>query len=328
LIAKSLQPMIQERILPRRGLEPFISRAWKTALSVVLFSLVIGAWHFVFAQYPPQNPQPSKELNGAAYAAKQVHGMIGERFMDEVFARGGWTKLNSKIGPQGIDGLFIKKSSSGTVTEVMVVESKFGSSRLSPKQMTDEWISNNADRSISQLEKRKAACTDPKEGVEIKSQLKEYRQVKEHIQRGKYRERLCHVSVKNGKLIITFHELVEENGVKKKGPRSGKLIEIDLSDPPTERKLAGFYRDYFDSVQKELEKQLAKQGLERSGAKKAATKITKELMQELRSKKISNTSEQYAFLVEKILEEKINITSNEGMRVRSSFFTTLDGQVF
>lgn len=306
--------MIKERIVFIMHLALFFKTARKVLFFIVLFSLAIAPKHFVFGQEVLADSQPVSEQNRAAYAVRQMHCMIAEDFMDKVFQRGGWSKLSSKIGPHGIDGLYITKNSSGTVTGVMVAESKFGSSSLTPKQMTHEWISNNIDRYISKLEKQKSQCKSPKELMKIESQLKEYRQVKEHIQRGKYRPRLSHVTVANGKAIVKNYELVEKNGKVKKGPRTGKPIEIDLSDPPTKGKFAEFYRDYFDSVQKELQEQLAKQGLERSAAKKAAIKITEELQEEFRNNRISNRSEQYDFLIREVLQEKINNTPNALMK--------------
>lgn len=312
-----------------------IQPVYKPLLFAVALSLVIGSGDYVLGQDVHQDTQTRiiqnatahtalqierfqdeqvAQSNKAACTAKQIHGMIGEDFVDNYYRRGGWTKLNSKIGPQGIDGLFIK-TKNGVVEKVLVVESKFGNSRLSPKQkqMSHKWISNNTDRAISKLKKEIAQCTDPQKLKVLEAELNKFRQIKRHIQRKNYRPRLSRVTIKDSVLTIQNYEL-NKDGIVRPGEPKAKPTKIDLSDPPRKGKKATFYKDYFDSIQKELEKQLVKQGLDPKTAKATAKGITAELKEEWKNKTITNNSDQYHSLIKKVLQAKIDNAPNPVMK--------------
>ena len=73
-------------------------------------------------------------------------GIIGEEYMDTVMKNKGYEKLDSKVeGNHGIDGIYVKRNSKGEITDLVVGEAKFGSSRLNKKtkQMTNAWIEKN-----------------------------------------------------------------------------------------------------------------------------------------------------------------------------------------
>jgi hypothetical protein len=95
-----------------------------------------------------------------AHAAipQQVTGSLTEKMMDGFYVgSGGYAKLNSQVGTQGIDGLFVRKGWSGRL-EVLVVEAKFGGSGLSQgaakgPQMSRAWIEKSLDQKIDSLKR-------------------------------------------------------------------------------------------------------------------------------------------------------------------------------
>jgi len=79
-----------------------------------------------------------------------VKGGVGESYMDRYFTRSfrassDWHPVRSRIGPQGIDGLYVKYNRQGGIHRVMVAEAKYGSSRLAMTkdgiQMGNRWTS-------------------------------------------------------------------------------------------------------------------------------------------------------------------------------------------
>lgn len=74
-------------------------------------------------------------------------GALGDYLTAKRLGSMGYHKLPSKINKiHGIDGIYIKKSPSGTMTELLIVENKVGSSRLSPRQMSESWIMENVEK--------------------------------------------------------------------------------------------------------------------------------------------------------------------------------------
>ena len=79
-------------------------------------------------------------------------GIIGEEYMDTVMKNKGYEKLDSKVeGNHGIDGIYVKRNSKGEITDLVIGEAKFGSSRLNKdtsmgEQMSNSWIENNINK--------------------------------------------------------------------------------------------------------------------------------------------------------------------------------------
>jgi hypothetical protein len=75
--------------------------------------------------------------------ANHAVGALSERVMHRFFTSSGWEALPGEIGRQGIDGLFVKRRGS-TVSDVLVVESKYNTSALQDTltgtQMSDAWV--------------------------------------------------------------------------------------------------------------------------------------------------------------------------------------------
>ena len=84
-------------------------------------------------------------------------GIIGEEYMDTVMKNKGYEKLDSKVeGNHGIDGIYVKRNSKGEITDLVIGEAKFGSSRLNKKtkQMSNEWIQKNIDELNPKVERQ------------------------------------------------------------------------------------------------------------------------------------------------------------------------------
>lgn len=79
-----------------------------------------------------------------------LKGAVGESVMDKLLSNhlkesGQWQRL-ARLGPQGIDGLYVKLDAKGVPKDLLVAEAKFGTSRLSNtvdgcQQMSHCWIS-------------------------------------------------------------------------------------------------------------------------------------------------------------------------------------------
>jgi len=75
-----------------------------------------------------------------------VNGYAAECVMDYFYTNSKWIKIEGEVGRNGIDGLYIKKQN-GIVKDVLVVESKWNTSRLGrsgknklTKQMSQKWV--------------------------------------------------------------------------------------------------------------------------------------------------------------------------------------------
>ncbi len=149
-----------------------------------------------------------------------VNGYSAECLMHQFYTSSGWIKIEGEVGRNGIDGLYYKKKN-GQVSEVLVAESKWNSSKLGQndknkliQQMSKVWLLFAMDK----LKKYKP--------------LPEYNSIQNIIKNDQYRARLFKVipvgkkgisiniyTLKN-KDPYTFDTLVER-----------KLNTIDLKNP-------------------------------------------------------------------------------------------------
>ena len=83
-----------------------------------------------------------------------VKGRLGDRLSALRLTGMGYKKLNSKLNSlHGIDGVYIKKLNNGKIREILIVENKVDGSQLAygpPRQMSDEWVMNNAKKMVNQ----------------------------------------------------------------------------------------------------------------------------------------------------------------------------------
>lgn len=93
---------------------------------------------------------PSEELLCAKiFGSTQVKGIIGEAYADYVITRelkktGDWVRLNPRNAPQGLDHLYIKYDKNGMPRDILVGETKYGTSQLGKTrdglQGSESWI--------------------------------------------------------------------------------------------------------------------------------------------------------------------------------------------
>lgn len=91
-------------------------------------------------------------IDATTVSSNKLKGDLGEDYADTVFAEVGYTKLPSKVGSNnGFDGLFVKYDSDGKPIDIIINESKFGSSKRGKtvdgyKQMDADWIEMNIQK--------------------------------------------------------------------------------------------------------------------------------------------------------------------------------------
>jgi hypothetical protein len=80
-------------------------------------------------------------------------GEFGEAHMNRYLtkylrATGNWQPIRARVGPQGIDGMYLKYNRVGQVTDMIVSEAKYGSSRLG---MTKDGIQMGGKWTVSRI---------------------------------------------------------------------------------------------------------------------------------------------------------------------------------
>ena len=90
--------------------------------------------------------EPESALARASLLTPRLHGNVGEAFVNsQLHTTGGWKPIPPRHGPQGIDHVWIKYDPSGRPVDMIVGETKFGTSRLgmtkSGRQMSVSWKS-------------------------------------------------------------------------------------------------------------------------------------------------------------------------------------------
>ncbi|MCI6641346.1 MULTISPECIES: hypothetical protein [Campylobacter] len=172
----------------------------------------------------------------------KVKGDISEKTMDEYFKRTGWEKIEGEVGCNGIDGLYVKRDKDENITDVLVVESKYNTSRLgntkNGEQMSKEWI----EAKISELRKKDYENSD-------------YAQIEEKVSNGEYRARIWRMKEIDGNLQIEISK-VDSSGnevsqMSLKGNENykiNKIPSIDLNNPKStfEEKIADGYEKIVD----------------------------------------------------------------------------------
>lgn len=102
----------------------------------------------------PRWPQSRQTVNGKVVVFRNPHqkGELGDRLTALRLTGQGFQKLKSKYDDlHGIDGVYVKRTAQGEVTEIRLVESKVDSARLNPgppAQMSDAWIRQSCQKMI------------------------------------------------------------------------------------------------------------------------------------------------------------------------------------
>jgi hypothetical protein len=171
-------------------------------------------------------------------------GVITERVMDWYFIKTGWTKIVGEVGRNGIDGLYIKRDKAGNIKQVLVVESKYNTSSLQDtkagKQMSKEWLNTKLDALIKQYPDNK-----------------DYMQIKNMINEGKYRARLFNLKEIGPNLKIQISK-IESKGMQDvnitnlKGNEQYKIAKIkyDLTNPSSkfEKEVVSAYNESVNDI--------------------------------------------------------------------------------
>lgn len=74
----------------------------------------------------------------------RLHGTVGEALVKlHMYNSGGWIAITPRNAPQGIDHIWVKRGKNGIISDLMVGETKYGSSRLGQTrdglQASDAW---------------------------------------------------------------------------------------------------------------------------------------------------------------------------------------------
>jgi len=158
-----------------------------------------------------------------------VNGYASECLMHQFYTSTGWIKIEGEVGRNGIDGLYYKKKN-GQVTQVLVSESKWNTSKLNQnkliKQMSKVWILSAMDK----LRKYKP--------------LPEYNSIQRLIKNDQYRARLFKVIPEGKKGInISIYTLKNKGLYTFDTLMERKLDTIDLKIPQNsfEKKMLKVY---------------------------------------------------------------------------------------
>ncbi len=129
---------------------PFISSTQASAMAI---SATTG---FMVAASQPATVYEAHTHGVGQYTA--LKGAMGEAVMDKLLSNhlkdsGNWQRL-AKLGPQGIDSLYVKLDPKGLPKDLLVAEAKFGTSRLGNtvdgcQQMSHCWTSKRLKTTAS-----------------------------------------------------------------------------------------------------------------------------------------------------------------------------------
>lgn len=159
-----------------------IQRLTRNAISILLFVCVI--FNIVEAKEIFRDYGVGEIDAGI----KKINGDTTEYVMHKLFKQNGWKQIQGEVGPNGIDGLYIKKNTSGIITNVMFGEAKYNNATLGNslcgKQMSKNCLNTQIDNLIK---------TYPND--------KHYTHVKEFLNNGNYRARIFQLKIDNNFLM-------------------------------------------------------------------------------------------------------------------------------
>jgi len=266
-----------------------------------LFLLTLICPIFAIAQAnlsPKDNPDFDKSIYNKSLASyRNTVGNIGEFFMDDYYSMQKWEKIPSKIGFQGIDGLYVMRDKKGVIRRVLVAESKYGSSSLSitkyGDQMSHQWVVKKISELISRNEKQlerclKTACNDLQKLQQTRKDLEAIKKITS--QEMAYRREIFRADIANGELRLKFIKL--KDGIQK---ISGQLT-FSLKSPRNagDREV---YKKFFNATKNEL----VAQGLSETDA----TNTVNEIKSKFESGEIKTRQQMQKVLINKIYDNKI-----------------------
>lgn len=261
---------------------------------ILIFSLV-GLCIYVFAVGQETSLSLDESLyNQSVSTYRTIVGNLTESFMDDYYSLQKWEKIPSKIGSQGIDGLYVKRDSMGRIRQVLVGESKYGSSALSMtkhgKQMSPEWVVQKVRELISKNEKEliqceRTLCADLEKLKKLQKDLKTINKLVS--QESAYRRELFRTSFENGYLKFQFINL-----------NTGKqeVRVVSLQNPTTRSDIK-----VVDAFFGEIKKCLAEQGL----SEIEADNCVKTIRDKVKVGKIQNRAALQKEIISKVYDYKI-----------------------
>ena len=196
----------------------------------------------------------------------KVSGEVGEAMMDRFYTKRGWEKIPSKVGNQGIDGLYVKRTANGIVKEVLIAEAKTGQSKpgstQNGQQTSKKWSDNNLRRRLLQEQKELQSARrlgNRTRVKELESHIKDLNQIRKHVKANNYRAQLYQSKVKPHRTGLTNE--IRLSKIHSKGqrgirlePQAEKKINIPLKEGGG--RLVGSSKHYWSSTEKYL-KQVA-----------------------------------------------------------------------
>lgn len=244
----------------------------------------------------------SPSTSRAAVATNHVNGAVGESLMDAYFTGQDWKPIK-RIGVQGIDGLYVRLGRDGVVRDVLIVESKTGTSQLHDTktrgfQMSREWILTNLEKLEKKYQNLLTTCSDPQIRKELHEQISRLQQTRKHVLHGNFRLRLFHTRINAGCIEISIKKLdiTRGSGRPREVGLEGSVRRIPLGHPET---LSGealqFYNKYFECLEQKLAKRMP-------GDPGLAEKIVRELKDHFISHPQASSKETHAFLSKAILD--------------------------
>jgi len=173
---------------------------------------------------------------------RDVLGDTSEGLMQDFFQREGWKPVPGQVGRQGIDGLFVK-AKNGIVKDVLVVESKYGTSNLGDnlvcgkRQMSQNRIVCKLDDLIN---------SSKKSGSNQES-IHQYEQIKKHVEKNNFRSELWRVKPDNGKLRISLQQIKSKGENTMVGKETlNKVVDLKNPQDPYQKWMARKYEENLD----------------------------------------------------------------------------------
>ncbi len=164
--------------------------------------------------------------NGAKRTKSNLHnGAVSEHISSSMYKKNGYSQINAEVGRNGVDGLFIKKDSTGKIKTVVFSEVKHGDAKLGwiqdpkdktkrIKQMSKEWKIIKLDEKIASLRKLPNS----------EKAIKELNEIKKIVEKGIDKSQITRINNLGGdKYSITVNELNQDGTI-------GKQLKHKLND--------------------------------------------------------------------------------------------------
>lgn len=257
-------------------------------------------------------------FNRVAAGTLRVRGNAGETMMSHFYVSEGWSQVPGQTGNQGIDGLFVKRSSpKGDIVKFQVVDSKVGDSKLEHRdhgwQLSPEWTRYNLEKCLRAAEKEYGKNPS----AELAKQIADYKHMIAMIDKGYVPPaRVYHAEIKvNAQSGRT--ELVCENGRvdfaagKPVIKSTGNPMRVDMQTPDAllSKPMLKARNKWYASI----EENMTKVGI----PKWVSKRISATLKQSIQDGSISSSKDANKFIRDKVVayQKAVNYTVVAGASV-------------